>query len=182
MSYAVTPTHIPDELMLKYMAFGNSLWFFWGSFHQTDVNQVTELNVNFVQDIHNRSVKSVLRGLHNQFPTRAQGKLAGSAMFDVAVDIRKSASTLGQWMNVEFSEENRWRVRIPPGYAHVFVTLNETADLQYKTTDHHAPAAECSIFWDDPDIGIRWPVLDVAMHCSGEEQQGPCVGSAEILP
>jgi len=161
MPYTVTPTHIPDVLILEPKVFGDSRGFFFESFNQNDFNQVTGLNVNFVQDNHSRSAKGVLRGLHYQLPPHAQGKLVRvvrGAVFDVAVDIRKSSPTFGQWTGVELSEDNHKQFWIPPGFAHGFVTLTDTADFLYKTTDYYAPSAECSILWSDSDLAIDWPI------------------------
>ena len=159
MPYTVTPTAIPDVLMLEPKVFGDSRGFFFESFNEQDFAQATGLNVTFVQDNHSRSAKGVLRGLHYQLQ-QPQGKLVRvvrGAVFDVAVDIRRSSPTFGQWVGCELSEDNHRQVWIPPGFAHGFVVLSESADFLYKTTDYYAPAHERCIAWNDPDIGIQWP-------------------------
>ncbi len=159
MPYTVTPTVIPDVLILEPKVFGDSRGFFFESFNAQDFAQVTGLNVNFVQDNHSRSSQGVLRGLHYQLQ-QAQGKLVRvvrGAVFDVAVDIRKSSPTFGQWVGCELSEDNHRQFWVPPGFAHGFVVLSEAADFLYKTTDYYAPAHERCIAWNDPVIGITWP-------------------------
>jgi len=159
MPYTVTPTAIPDVLMLQPKVFGDSRGFFFESFNEQDFAQATGLNVTFVQDNHSRSAKGVLRGLHYQLQ-QPQGKLVRvvrGAVFDVVVDIRRSSPTFGQWVGCELSEDNHRQVWIPPGFAHGFVVLSESADFLYKTTDYYAPAHERCIAWNDPDIGIEWP-------------------------
>jgi dTDP-4-dehydrorhamnose 3,5-epimerase len=139
--------------------FGDSRGFFFESFNQQDFNQATGLNVNFVQDNHSRSAKGVLRGLHYQLQ-QPQGKLVRvvrGAVFDVAVDIRKSSPTFGKWVGCELSEDNHRQFWVPPGFAHGFVVLSDIADFLYKTTDYYAPAYERCIAWNDPAIGISWP-------------------------
>jgi dTDP-4-dehydrorhamnose 3,5-epimerase len=159
MPYTVTATAIPDVLILEPKVFGDSRGFFFESFNAQDFAKVTGLNVNFVQDNHSRSSKGVLRGLHYQLQ-QAQGKLVRvvrGAVFDVAVDIRKSSPTFGQWVGCELSEDNHRQFWVPPGFAHGFVVLSDTADFLYKTTDYYAPAHERCIAWDDPTIGVQWP-------------------------
>jgi dTDP-4-dehydrorhamnose 3,5-epimerase len=159
MPYTVTPTAIPDVLILEPKVFGDSRGFFYESFNAQDFAKVTGLDVSFVQDNHSRSSKGVLRGLHYQLQ-QAQGKLVRvvrGTVFDVAVDIRKSSATYGQWVGCELSEDNHRQFWVPPGFAHGFVVLSETADFLYKTTDYYAPAHERCIAWNDPTIGVRWP-------------------------
>lgn len=159
MPYTVTPTAIPDVLILEPKVFGDSRGFFYESFNAQDFAKVTGLDVRFVQDNHSRSSKGVLRGLHYQLQ-QAQGKLVRvvrGTVFDVAVDIRKSSATYGQWVGCELSEDNHRQFWVPPGFAHGFVVLSETADFLYKTTDYYAPAHERCIAWNDPTIGVRWP-------------------------
>ena len=159
MPYTVTPTHIPDVLILEPKVFGDSRGFFFESFNQQDFQQVTGLDVNFVQDNHSRSAKGVLRGLHYQIK-QPQGKLVRvvrGAVFDVAVDLRKSSATFGQWVGVELTEDNHKQLWVPPGFAHGFVVLSETADFLYKTTDYWYPEHERSLLWCDSSVGIKWP-------------------------
>ena len=182
MPYTVTPTHIPDALILEPKVFGDSRGFFFESFNQQDFQQVTGLDVNFVQDNHSRSSQGVLRGLHYQLE-QAQGKLVRvvrGAVFDVAVDIRKSSATFGQWVGVELSEENHKQFWVPPGFAHGFVVLSETADFLYKTTNYYAPAHERCIAWNDPDIGITWP-HGLQPILSVKDQTGTSLAQAELF-
>ncbi len=182
MPYTVTPTHIPDLLVLKPKVFGDSRGFFFESFNQQDFNQVTGLDVHFVQDNHSRSTRGVLRGLHYQLQ-QAQGKLVRvvrGAVLDVAVDIRKSSPTFGQWAGVELTEENNKQMWIPPGFAHGFVVLSDTADFLYKTTDYYAPAHERCIAWNDPDLGIDWG-LDGTPTLSGKDQAALLLKNAEVF-
>ena len=156
-----TPLAIADVMLIEPKVFGDSRGFFYESFNQQAFDQATGVHLPFVQDNHSRSRRGVLRGLHYQLPPKAQGKLVRvvrGAVFDVAVDIRRDSPTYGQWVGVELSEENHRQLWIPPGLAHGFVVLSETADVLYKTTDTYSPAHERSIRWDDPAIGIDWPL------------------------
>ena len=169
----VIPTAIPDVLIIEPKVFGDERGFFYESFNQKAFNDATGLDVQFVQDNHSRSRQGVLRGLHYQLPPHAQGKLVRcvrGAVFDVAVDIRKSSPTFGKWVGVELSETNHRQFWIPPGFAHGFLTLSETADFLYKTTDYYTPAAERSIAWSDPRIGVEWPRLDASLQLSGKDR------------
>ena len=159
----VTPTAIADVLIIEPKMFGDARGFFYESFNQQAFDKATGAHHQFVQDNHSRSTKGVLRGLHYQVE-QPQGKLirvARGAVFDVAVDIRKSSPTFGKWVGVELSEENHRQLWVPPGLAHGFVVLSVTADFLYKTTDYYAPAHERCIAWNDPAIGIQWPL---ALH------------------
>jgi dTDP-4-dehydrorhamnose 3,5-epimerase len=156
----VTQTSIPEVLIIEPKVFGDARGFFYESFNQKAFNEATGTNHQFVQDNHSRSVKGVLRGLHYQV-VQPQGKLVRvvrGAVFDVAVDIRKGSATFGQWVGVELSEDNHRQLWVPPGFAHGFVVLTDSADFFYKTTDYYAPAFEGCIAWDDADIGIEWPL------------------------
>ena len=136
-----------------------------------------------MQDNHSRSGKGVLRGLHYQIQ-QPQGKLvrvARGAVFDVAVDIRKSSPTFGQWVGVELTEDNHKQLWVPPGFAHGFVVLSETADFLYKTTDYYAPAFERSILWNDPAIGIDWPDFGMAPKLSGKDEAASSLADAEVF-
>jgi dTDP-4-dehydrorhamnose 3,5-epimerase len=174
MPYTVTPTHIPDVLILEPKVFGDSRGFFFESFNQQDFNHVTDLDVHFVQDNHSRSAQGVLRGLHYQVQ-RPQGKLVRvvrGAVFDVAVDIRNSSPTFGQWVGVELSADNHRQLWIPPGLAHGFLTLTEHAEFLYKTTDYYAPEHERCLAWDDPTLGIVWPLAGAAPTLSAKDRAG----------
>ncbi|MDP2163544.1 MAG: dTDP-4-dehydrorhamnose 3,5-epimerase [Hydrogenophaga sp.] len=177
-----TPTAIPDVMVIEPKVFGDARGFFFESFNQKAFNEATGSNVNFVQDNHSRSAKGVLRGLHYQLQ-QPQGKLVRvvrGAVFDVAVDIRKSSPTFGQWVGVELSEDNHKQLWVPAGFAHGFVVLSETADFLYKTTDYYAPAHERCIAWDDPAIGIEWPA-DIAPQLSAKDQAGLSLSQAEVF-
>ena len=178
----VTPTSIPDVLVIEPKVFGDARGFFYESFNQKAFNQATGLNLNFVQDNHSRSSKGVLRGLHYQIQ-QPQGKLVRvvrGAVFDVAVDIRKGSPTFGQWVGMELSEENHQQLWIPAGFAHGFMVTSETAEFLYKTTDYYAPEYERCIAWDDPDIGIQWP-SDVNPQLSPKDLAGQFFISAEVF-
>jgi dTDP-4-dehydrorhamnose 3,5-epimerase len=182
MSYTVTPTAIPDLLILEPKVFGDSRGFFFESFNVNNFAQATGLNVNFVQDNHSRSSKGVLRGLHYQVQ-QTQGKLVHvtqGAVFDVAIDIRKSSPTFGKWVACELSDSNHRQLWIPPGFAHGFMVLSESADFLYKTTDYYAPVHERCIAWNDSSIGIQWP-LGITPMLSAKDQQGLALAEAEVF-
>lgn len=156
----VVATSIPDVLILEPKVFGDARGFFFESFNQRVFDQIAGEKTSFVQDNHSRSGKGVLRGLHYQVK-HPQGKLvrvARGAVFDVTVDIRPDSPTFGKWVGVELSEDNHRQLWIPPGLAHGFLVLSESADFLYKTTDYYAPEYERSIRWDDPDLRIEWPL------------------------
>jgi len=170
----VTRTDIPDVLILEPKLFGDARGFFLESYNQRSFQEATGLSVNFVQDNHSRSRKGVLRGLHYQVQ-QPQGKLVrvvSGAVFDVAVDIRVGSPTFGRWVGVELSEDNHRQLWIPPGLAHGFVVLTETADFLYKTTDYYAPAHERCLMWNDPEVGIAWPDVGEPPLLSAKDQQG----------
>lgn len=166
MPYQVTKTPIDGVLVLEPKVFGDARGFFFESFNARDFEQATGLKEAFVQDNHSKSAKGVLRGLHYQIQ-HAQGKLvrvAQGAVFDVAVDIRKDSPTFGQWFGLELSAENKKQLWIPAGLAHGFLVTSESAEFLYKTTDYYHPEFERSLLWNDPAIGIDWPLhlLDAA--------------------
>jgi dTDP-4-dehydrorhamnose 3,5-epimerase len=178
----IIPTAIPDVLILEPKVFGDTRGFFFESFNQRAFNQATGMDVQFVQDNHSRSVKGVLRGLHYQI-RQPQGKLVRvvrGSVFDVAVDVRKSSPTFGKWVGVELSEENHRQLWVPPGLAHGFVVTSESADFLYKTTDYYAPEFERCIAWNDPAIGIQWP-LDVPPQLSAKDQAGLPLARADLF-
>ncbi len=157
----VTPAAIPDVLILEPKVFGDERGFFFESFNRQAFREATGLDVDFVQDNHSKSAKNVLRGLHYQLPPKAQGKLVRvvqGEVFDVAVDLRKGSKSFGKWVGETLSAENKKQMWIPPGFAHGFLTLSDTAEFLYKTTDYYAPEHERCIPWDDPAIGIAWPL------------------------
>ena len=160
MPSTVTPTAIPEVLVLEPKVFGDARGFFYESFNARDFAQATGLQVDFVQDNHSKSARGVLRGLHYQIE-HAQGKLVRvvqGEVFDVTVDLRRSSSTFGQWQGVHLSADNHKQLWIPPGFAHGFVVLSESAEFLYKTTDYYAPQHERSLAWNDPALGIDWPL------------------------
>lgn len=156
----VTPSAIPDVLIIEPRVFNDARGFFYESFNQRTFHQATGLDVCFVQDNHSRSVKGALHGLHYQLPPHEQGKLVRvvrGSVFDVAVDIRRDSPTFGSWVGVELSEDNQRQVWIPPGFAHGFMVTSESADFLYKTTAYYEPQSERCIRWDDPYLAIEWP-------------------------
>ncbi len=178
----VIATAIPDVLIIEPKVFGDERGFFFESFNQAQFDLAIGRQLNFVQDNHSRSAKNVLRGLHYQIQ-QPQGKLVRvvqGAVFDVAVDIRKSSPTFGQHVALELSAENKRMLWIPEGFAHGFLVLSETAEFLYKTTDYYAPEHERSIAWNDPAIGIEWPI-QCAPTLSGKDQQARLLLDAEYF-
>lgn len=178
-----TRLSIPDVILFTPKVFGDERGFFYESFNQQKFAELTGLNRQFVQDNHSKSQQGVLRGLHYQLPPKAQGKLVRvvqGEVFDVAVDIRKSSATFGQWVGATLSEENKQQLWIPEGFAHGFVTLSDTAEFLYKTTDYYAPEYERSIAWDDPAIGINWPFKSEPA-LSAKDQNAQLLASAEYF-
>ena len=162
MPYTVTPTALPEVLVLTPKVFGDARGFFFESFNARDFREVTGLQVEFVQDNHSKSAKGVLRGLHYQIQN-PQGKLVRvtqGAVFDVAVDMRRSSPNFGKWVGVELSADNHRQLWVPPGFAHGFVVLSESAEFLYKTTDYWYPEFERSLRWNDPQLAIAWPIQD----------------------
>jgi dTDP-4-dehydrorhamnose 3,5-epimerase len=159
MPYTVTPTSLPDVLILEPKVFGDARGFFFESFNARDFTQCTGLDVSFVQDNHSKSAKGVLRGLHYQIQ-HPQGKLVRvtqGEVFDVAVDMRRSSPTFGKWEGVVLSADNKRQLWIPPGFAHGFLVTSDSAEFLYKTTDYWYPEFERSLLWNDPTVGIQWP-------------------------
>ena len=168
----VTPTAIADVLVFEPRLFGDERGFFMESFNQKAFDTAVGHEVRFVQDNHSRSARGVLRGLHYQLPPHAQGKLVRvtqGRVFDVAVDIRPGSPTFGQWVGAELSESNNRQMWIPPGLAHGFLVLSDTADFLYKTTDYYAPQAERSLRWDDERLAIAWPDAGVPVVLSAKD-------------
>lgn len=154
----VIPTQIPDILIIEPKVFGDNRGFFFESFNKKLFSEKTGLKDDFVQDNHSRSSKGVLRGLHFQIK-HPQGKLVRVSygeVFDVAVDLRKSSNTFGQWVGVNLSADNKRQLWIPPGFAHGFIVLSQNAEFLYKTTDYYAPEHERCIRWDDEELSIDW--------------------------
>ena len=178
-------TAIADVLIFEPKVFGDARGFFMESYNQRAFAEATGLEIDFVQDNHSRSRKGVLRGLHYQIQ-QPQGKLVrvtSGAVFDVAVDVRRSSPTFGRWVGVELTAENHRQLWVPAGMAHGFVVLSESADFLYKTTDYYAPQFERSIAWNDPAIGIDWPLaahgID-APQLSAKDRAGLPLAQAEL--
>lgn len=160
MPFTVIPTTLPDVLILEPKVFGDHRGFFFESFNQRDFEKLTGLDVQFVQDNHSRSAQGVLRGLHYQI-LHPQGKLVRvthGEVFDVSVDLRRNSPTFGKWTGVVLSAENKRQLWIPPGFGHGFVVTSESAEFLYKTTDYWYPEHERTLFWNDPALGIQWPL------------------------
>jgi dTDP-4-dehydrorhamnose 3,5-epimerase len=178
----VTPTAMPEVLVLEPRVFGDDRGFFYESFNARTFEQLTGQRVNFVQDNHTRSARGVLRGLHYQI-RQPQGKLvrvSSGAIFDVVVDMRRSSPFFGRWVGIELSAENRHQLWIPPGFAHGFVVTSEHAEVQYKNTDYWAPEYERAVLWNDPALAIDWP-LTGAPILSGKDSQGKLLADAEAF-
>ncbi|MFM0597994.1 dTDP-4-dehydrorhamnose 3,5-epimerase [Paraburkholderia dilworthii] len=160
MAIQVTSTLLPEVKIIEPKVFGDARGFFFESFNAREFAEHVESGVEFVQDNHSRSAKGVLRGLHYQIQ-HTQGKLVRvveGEVFDVAVDLRKSSPNFGKWAGVRLNAQNQRQVWVPPGFAHGFVVLSEVAEFLYKTTDYWFPEHERSIAWNDPEIGIDWPI------------------------
>lgn len=183
----VEATEIPDVLIVEPRIFRDDRGFFYESFNTREFAKETGLDVTFVQDNHSRSSRGVLRGLHYQL-VQPQGKLVHAVrgtIFDVAVDIRRKSPNFGRWVGVELSEDNHRQLWIPPGFAHAFLVLSESADVLYKTTDYYAGAHERAIRWNDAQIGVCWPHVmsnDVGtIRLSAKDEAAPDFAHAEFF-
>ena len=179
----VTPTALPEVLVLEPKLFGDDRGFFFESYNRRAFHDATGLDVDFVQDNHSRSAKNVLRGLHYQLE-QSQGKLVRATLgsvFDVAVDIRKQSPNFGRWVGMELSAENKKMMWVPPGFAHGFLVLSDFAEFLYKTTDYYAPQHERSILWNDPTIGVQWPLIGAPL-LSAKDQTASPLQSAQVFP
>jgi dTDP-4-dehydrorhamnose 3,5-epimerase len=177
-----TPQAIPDVILFEPKVFGDDRGFFFESFNHARFEEAVGRPVKFVQDNHSKSVKGVLRGLHYQVQ-QPQGKLVRvvqGAVFDVAVDIRKSSPTFGKWVGALLSAENKHQFWVPEGFAHGFVVLSDTAEFLYKTTDYYAPAHERSILWNDPDLAIDW-TTDITPILSAKDQAAKLLREADLF-
>ncbi|WP_375760000.1 dTDP-4-dehydrorhamnose 3,5-epimerase [Corallococcus exercitus] len=177
----VQTTELPGVLLLEPRVFGDSRGFFVETFHAQRY-QDAGIPSAFVQDNLSRSVRGTLRGLHFQEPN-GQGKLVqvlAGAVWDVVVDVRKGSPTFGRWMGAELSSGNKWQLWIPPGFAHGFCVLSDSADFFYKCTAPYAPESERSVAWDDPDLAIPWPVKEPLL--SVKDQRAPRLRDAQVLP
>lgn len=170
----VTPLAIADVLLIEPKVFGDDRGFFFESYNRASFKSATGLNPDFVQDNHSRSTKGVLRGLHYQLPPKAQGKLVRALtgeILDVAVDVRKSSPTFGKWVSETLSADNKKQMWIPAGFAHGFLTVSSTAEVLYKTTDFYTVDHERCIAWNDPVLGISWPLSGLP-DLSAKDAQG----------
>jgi dTDP-4-dehydrorhamnose 3,5-epimerase len=178
----ILPTEIPDVLVIEPRVFEDDRGFFYESFSEKAFIEKTGVTTHFVQDNHSRSSQNVLRGLHYQIQ-QAQGKLVRvvvGTVFDVAVDLRKSSPTFGQWVSCLLSAENKRQLWIPPGFAHGFFVVSDVAEFLYKTTDYYAPKHERCVLWNDPDLAIAWP-LTAEPVLSAKDQGGAPLKSAEVF-
>lgn len=179
----VTPTSIPEVLILEPRVFGDTRGFFMESYNRIAFDEAVGRHVEFVQDNHSRSARGVLRGLHYQIE-QPQGKLVRvthGAVYDVAVDIRRSSATFGKWVGVELTAENHRQLWIPAGFAHGFLVTSESAEFLYKTTDFYAPKSERCIIWNDDEIGIAWPDSGAVPMLSSKDLAGVQLRSAELF-
>jgi dTDP-4-dehydrorhamnose 3,5-epimerase len=178
----VTQTTIPEVVVIEPNVFGDERGFFFESFNAKTFSELTGVNADFVQDNHSRSAKNVLRGLHYQIK-QSQGKLVrvtAGEVFDVAVDLRKSSPTFGQWVGEYLSAQNKKQLWVPEGFAHGFVVLSDNAEFLYKTTDYYAPEFERCICWDDPDLDIGWPE-GINPLLSVKDAKGAGFSNAEVF-
>lgn len=182
MPITVIPTDIPDVLIVEPQVHGDARGFFMESFNARDFRGATGVGLEFVQDNHSRSRRGVLRGLHYQI-RHAQGKLVRATVgeiFDVAVDIRRSSPTFGKWVGVTLSADNHRQLWVPPGFAHGFLVLSDSADVQYKSTDYWHPEHERGLRWDDETIGIAWPT-DNAPTLATKDAEARRLGEVELF-
>ncbi len=178
----LTRLRIFDVMLLEPKVFGDARGFFFESFNQKVFAEASGVTDAFVQDNHSKSVKGVLRGLHYQI-MQPQGKLVRAVageIFDVAVDLRKGSPTFGQWVGETLSAENKKQLWVPVGFAHGFLVTSETAEVLYKTTDYYAPAHERCIAWNEPSLGIAWPMAG-APSLSAKDQQGSALSAAQVF-
>ena len=179
----IIDTAIADVKIIEPAVFGDDRGFFFESFNQKRFEEAIGRKVEFVQDNHSRSSKGVLRGLHYQLPPFAQGKLVRCTLgevYDIAVDIRRSSPTFGQWVGVMLSADNKRQLWIPEGFAHGFVTVSEHAEFLYKTTNYYSPDHERSIIWNDAELGIDW-MLDSTPSLSGKDKQAGALNAAQLF-
>ena len=178
----IIETSIPEVLILEPKVFGDERGFFYESFNAAAFEEATGLKRQFVQDNHSKSQRGVLRGLHYQIQ-QPQGKLVrvvAGEVFDVAVDLRKSSPSFGHWVGTHLSAQNQRQLWVPEGFAHGFVVLSESAEFLYKTTDYYAPAHERSLLWNDPELGIQWPISE-APQLSKKDVEGKRLSEAELF-
>jgi dTDP-4-dehydrorhamnose 3,5-epimerase len=177
----------PEVMLLEPKVFGDERGFFLESFNARTFQAATGLDVQFVQDNHSRSARGVLRGLHYQIQ-QPQGKLVRvvrGSVFDVTVDVRRSSPNFGRWVGAELSEQNQHQLWVPPGFAHGFIVLSESADFLYKTTEYYAPEHERCIAWNDAEIGVAWPLARTGLAApvlSAKDAKGSRLSEAEVFP
>lgn len=179
-----TPTALPEVLIVEPKVFGDARGFFTESWNEERFNAAVGQAVRFVQDNHSRSARGVLRGMHYQLGEHAQGKLVrcvAGAVFDVAVDMRRSSPRFGRWTGIELSADNQRQLWVPPGFAHGFLVLTDTADFLYKTTAYYAPQAEGALRWDDPAVGIEWPSTGLAPLLAEKDARAPVLADARTF-
>lgn len=179
----VTRLDLPGLILIEPRVFGDDRGFFFESYNRRAFREATGLDVEFVQDNHSKSARGVLRGLHYQIH-QPQGKLVRvvqGEVFDVVVDLRRTSPTFGRWQGLVLSARNKHQLWIPPGFAHGFLTLSDTAEFLYKTTDYYAPEHERSLAWNDPQVGIRWPLEGVPL-LSAKDRQASGLEHAEVFP
>ncbi|WP_297911747.1 dTDP-4-dehydrorhamnose 3,5-epimerase [Thiomonas sp.] len=184
MPYTVTPTALPEVLVLEPKAYGDARGWFFESYNRRDFAAATGIDTEFVQDNHSRSALGVLRGLHYQI-RHPQGKLVrvvAGRVWDVAVDLRRGSPRFGQWAGVELSADNRRQLWIPPGFAHGFLSLAEGTEFLYKTTDYWFAEHERSVVWNDPSLGIDWPLGELQPALAAKDAAAPALGQAECFP
>jgi dTDP-4-dehydrorhamnose 3,5-epimerase len=183
MPYTVTPTALPEVLVLEPKAYGDARGWFFESYNRRDFAAATGIDTEFVQDNHSRSARGVLRGLHYQV-RHPQGKLVrvvAGRVWDVAVDLRRSSARFGQWAGVELSADNRRQLWIPPGFAHGFLSLSEGAEFLYKTTDYWFAEHERSVAWNDASLGIAWPLQGLQPALAAKDAAAPALDQAECF-
>jgi dTDP-4-dehydrorhamnose 3,5-epimerase len=179
----VTPTELPEVLILEPRVFQDPRGFFLESYNRKTLAETAGITAEFVQDNHSRSSRGVLRGLHYQIrqPQDKLVRVLSGSIYDVAVDLRRNSPRFGRWVGVELTGDNFRQLWVPAGFGHGFLVLSETAEVMYKTTDYYAPAHERCVRWDDPALGITWPQLDVAPNLSAKDAQGLPLAQAEVF-
>jgi dTDP-4-dehydrorhamnose 3,5-epimerase len=179
----VTPTELPEVLVLEPRVFSDARGFFVESYNRRTLAEAAGITKDFVQDNHSRSTRGVLRGLHYQVrqPQDKLVRVLAGRIFDVAVDLRRGSPRFGRWVGVELSADNFRQLWVPVGFGHGFLVLSETAEVLYKTTDYYAPAHERCVRWDDPTLAIAWPELGIAPILSAKDAQGPVLADAEVF-
>jgi dTDP-4-dehydrorhamnose 3,5-epimerase len=179
----VVPADIPDVLILEPKVFGDERGFFFESYNRRAFQQATGINVEFVQDNHSRSARNVLRGIHYQL-SQPQGKLirvVAGEIFDVGVDLRRGSATFGRWTGIRLAAESHRMLWIPPRFGHGFLVVSKSAEVLYKATDYYAPNDERSLLWNDPEVGIDWPLRGKPL-LSKKDRRGARLRDAQVYP